>query len=1025
MGDIKLFNGKFMLITIFLMCLLAISAVSASDENITVDLISEEMAIDEDFEIVREDSLSATYSVSGNTFDDIQKAVDSANVGDTIKLSGNYTSNGGHVKISKTLTVEGNGATLDANYSSKMFEITGSNVKINNINFINGYGVSSGAIDWWFGSYNGGNEGKGLLTNCNFTNCIADYRAGAVYFCNSNLTMQNCHFNNNRASRGGAVYVSGYDCVVKDCSFENNIAEYGGALFMEGGEILVDKCYFNSNLAAESGAIYLLSTSSSAKDLISNSYFENNKCGAILLVSKVENDENGNWVKEYFNDLTIENCEFVNNYNYNGSEYDVSFQHSSNVEYENTPFTAKNCKYFFNFKTFDVIRNLISSGNDEIELSGNYISDGSPIEIDRPITIIGKGKTVLNGDFKGPIFIITSDDVALDNLTFINAYFNETGDIPYYGRIDNVLHTSIGGMFIFDGNNTKVQNCEFSNNRALISVIRVNGDGCSFENCTFKNNNAILVPKVVSSSNSVSKFNKWGELEFTLSYNGEQKSRLFSYTLYWDDVIFWEDGLETYQYKDTSGAITWVGNNGIINNCVFSNNHGCYDDYRLAGNNISVIIPYSLSASDVTMFNGGSQKYSVTLTNNKNPVANVYVKITVNGNTSNAKTDSNGKASIDLNLPVGNYDITSVYGDALKTSKITVKPTVYAADLNAVYSNSKVNATFLNVDGKPLASKQVTFKINGKDYSATTNANGIATANVDLGVGTYTVTAVNPVNKEEKQFKLVITKSSSKIALTSTQNGAAATLTATLTPATATGSVVFNVNGENRNAVIGNGKATLALKDLKAGNYTVTASYNGDGNLNASTSNTITFSVAEVYPILTANDLTKTYGNSNKFVVILADNRGNAIANANVNVDINGQITPIRTDASGKATMPVSLKPGKYTATVTYADVQTSAKITVKKATPKITAKAKTFKKSVKTKKYTVTLKNNKNKAISKATVKITINKKTYSAKTNSKGVATFKITKLVKKGKYTATVKYAGSKYYNAKSVKVKIAVK
>ena len=55
----------------------------------------------------------------------------------------------------------------------------------------------------------------------------------------------------------------------------------------------------------------------------------------------------------------------------------------------------------------------------------------------------------------------------------------------------------------------------------------------------------------------------------------------------------------------------------------------------------------------------------------------------------------------------------------------------------------------------------------------------------------------------------------------------------------------------------------------------------------------------------------------------------------------------------------------------------------------------------------------------------LTYNKKTYTAKTNSKGVATFKITKLTKKGKYTATIKYAGSSYYNAKTVKPKITVK
>jgi hypothetical protein len=50
---------------------------------------------------------------------------------------------------------------------------------------------------------------------------------------------------------------------------------------------------------------------------------------------------------------------------------------------------------------------------------------------------------------------------------------------------------------------------------------------------------------------------------------------------------------------------------------------------------------------------------------------------------------------------------------------------------------------------------------------------------------------------------------------------------------------------------------------------------------------------------------------------------------------------------------------------------------------------------------------------------------KTYIGKTNSKGKATFKITKLTKKGKFTATIKYAGSKYYKSKSVTAKITVR
>ena len=90
-----------------------------------------------------------------------------------------------------------------------------------------------------------------------------------------------------------------------------------------------------------------------------------------------------------------------------------------------------------------------------------------------------------------------------------------------------------------------------------------------------------------------------------------------------------------------------------------------------------------------------------------------------------------------------------------------------------------------------------------------------------------------------------------------------------------------------------------------------------------------------------------------------------------------------------------------------------------------MTAKAKTFKVKVKTKKYTITLKNNLNKVMKNTKVTLKVNKKTFTAKTNKKGVATFKITNLKKKGKFTAVIKYAGNKYYNKLSKKVKITVK
>ena len=182
---------------------------------------------------------------------------------------------------------------------------------------------------------------------------------------------------------------------------------------------------------------------------------------------------------------------------------------------------------------------------------------------------------------------------------------------------------------------------------------------------------------------------------------------------------------------------------------------------------------------------------------------------------------------------------------------------------------------------------------------------------------------------------------------------------------------------------------------------------------------------------LTSKAVATTY-NINKYLVItLKDENGNALSGVYVTVTLSSA-KKYKTNSNGQIKINVGkLVPKTYTAKISFAGnnnyvaSSTTAKVTVKKATPKLTAKAKTFRVKVKTKKYTVTLKNNKGKVLKKVKLTLRVGKKTYKATTNSKGKATFKITKLTKKGKYTATVKFAGSKYYKKLTKKVKITVK
>ena len=258
--------------------------------------------------------------------------------------------------------------------------------------------------------------------------------------------------------------------------------------------------------------------------------------------------------------------------------------------------------------------------------------------------------------------------------------------------------------------------------------------------------------------------------------------------------------------------------------------------------------------------------------------------------------------------------------------------------------------------------------------------------------------------------------------------------------------------------LISNGKTSYGYTDEKGrivldnllGNYTFEISYPGDEYEGyAPVSVNKSFSFAEIMyngtngsnstPVtptktatkLTAPKVTATYNVAKKLVITLKDAKDKALANKKVTVKVGSISKTLKTNSKGQVSLNVAtLVPKTYTATVKFAGDSSykastvKPKVVVNKAKPKLAAKAKTFKVKAKVKKYTATLKNNKGKVLKKVKLTLKVGKKTYTAKTNAKGVATFKV-KLAKKGKNTATVKFAGNKYFKALSKKVKITVK
>ena len=261
----------------------------------------------------------------------------------------------------------------------------------------------------------------------------------------------------------------------------------------------------------------------------------------------------------------------------------------------------------------------------------------------------------------------------------------------------------------------------------------------------------------------------------------------------------------------------------------------------------------------------------------------------------------------------------------------------------------------------------------------------------------------------------------------------------------ATFKYTVNSGEEQTNVTDSDGKFTF---NGLTGEVTITVNYEGNESYNAiqgsqsfnfteepandtNGSNSTPVTPTKTATKLTAPKVTATYNVAKKLVITLKDAKGKALANKKVTVKVGSISKTLKTNSKGQVSVNVAtLVPKTYTATVKFAGDSSykastvKPKVVVNKAKPKLAAKAKTFKVKAKVKKYTATLKNNKGKVLKKVKLTLKVGKKTYTAKTNAKGVATFKV-KLTKKGKNTATVKFAGNKYFKAISKKVKITVK
>jgi len=173
------------------------------------------------------------------------------------------------VEGQKTLTINGNGATLDAkNQKTGFINFAATNLQINNITFKN-FQCENNAV---------------IMTSSK-----------------SNATITNCHFINIVGKDRGAM-INKYNLNLINCTFENVQATNGAAISLIGnnGKITIDKCTFK-NSPSKTPREPLISSTGNQTVTVKNSLFENNK---------------GRAIHNYLDsNITISNNKFINTNN--------------------------------------------------------------------------------------------------------------------------------------------------------------------------------------------------------------------------------------------------------------------------------------------------------------------------------------------------------------------------------------------------------------------------------------------------------------------------------------------------------------------------------------------------------------------------------------------------------------------------------------------------------------------------------------------------------------------------------------
>lgn len=232
-------------------------------------------------------SASEADSNVTSDFNDLAIEVNNTPEGGVLVLDKDYEYVNGTNKgvlLSKPITIDGAGHTLNGNKLSRMFNVTSDGVIIKNINFINGNafgrygGIAGGGAIYWSGA-------NGLVENCSFTDNAGsgieddpfDVEETFVDEDGNVIHVIRVRPVGAKINEGGAIVWNGTNGTVYNCIFTNNGVGYpnsGGAICWRGhnGRVLNSKFYENDAWCG-SAICWIGDNGTILNSIISNSSF--------------------------------------------------------------------------------------------------------------------------------------------------------------------------------------------------------------------------------------------------------------------------------------------------------------------------------------------------------------------------------------------------------------------------------------------------------------------------------------------------------------------------------------------------------------------------------------------------------------------------------------------------------------------------------------------------------------------------------------------------------------------------------